>query len=480
MLPAKVSINAIYPDEPSGPILKTDGLGPQNAKEIQKLKDVFETRYANFVVDYEKSIGNYICDADGNYYLDVFQQIASIALGYNNPDLREVAQSEDMVSALINRASTGRFPPKWYGRALREGIVAAAPEHQDKVWICLSGSDANDNAIKAAFMHYKSKQRGYDKPFSQEEMETVMEAKAPGNPDLGILSFNGSFHGRTIGSGSLTAARAYHKIDLPAFNWPKADMPVLKYPYDKYKQENEAAETLALQQVETIFKTWAAPIAAVIIEPILSEGGDVHASKSFYQQLRDLTLKYDCLLIFDEVQSGLGATGKLWAHEHFELSTPPDMVTFSKKFQTAGFFYHDPKIIPNDASRMFNTWVGDPARVLVGEGIYKFIQKYDLVNHTKEVGDYLFPKLEVLAAEFPQLMQNLRGKDRGTFIAWDLPDGDARAKFFKIARSQGLNIGGGYLRTVRLRPSLTFNKDHADLAVSLLEKSFQILQKDYE
>ena len=92
---------------------------------------------------------------------------------------------------------------------------------------------------------------------------------------------------------------------------------------------------------------------------------------------------------------------------------------------------------------MFNTWVGDPARVLVGEGIYKFIQKYDLVNHTKEVGDYLFPKLEVLAAEFPQLMQNLRGKDRGTFIAWDLPDGDARAKFFKIARSQGLNIGGG-------------------------------------
>lgn len=475
-MPSKISVGEIYPEEPTGPILVTDGLGIQNEKELQKLKEVFEIRYTNFMVDYEKSIGNYICDADGNYYLDVFQQIASIALGYNNPDLREVTKSEDMVSALINRASTSRFPSKWYGRAL-SSMLSIAPENQDKIWICLSGSDANDNAVKAAFMHYKSKQRGYDNPFTAEEMESVMEAKAPGNPDLAILSFNGAFHGRTIGAGTLTAARAYHKVDLPAFNWPKADMPTLKYPYDEHKEENEQAEAKALENIESIFKTWHCPIAAVIIEPILSEGGDVHASKTFYQKLRELTLKHDCLLIFDEVQTGVGATGKAWAHEHFELLTPPDIVTFSKKFQAAGFYYHDPKIMPNDASRMFNTWTGDPARVLVAEGIANVIKKYDLFNHTKEVGDYIYPKLRALSTKYPQLMQNLRGKDRGTFIAWDLPDGNARAEFFKVARSQGLNIGGGYIRTVRLRPSLTFNKTHADICVDLLDKSFAILEK---
>lgn len=477
-MPEKVVSELFYPEEPNGPIIKTKGLGSKNQQYTEELKEVFETRYQNFVMDCGKSVGNYICDVDGNYYLDVFQQIASIALGYNNPELRKVAQSEEMIQALIDRTATGRFTPQYYAKALKEGIAAAAPEGQDKVWICNTGSDANDNAYKASFMHYKSKERGYDKPFTEEELETAMNGDHPGNPNLAILSFKGSFHGRTIGSGSTTAARAYHKLDMPAFKWPKADLPQLKYPYDKYEAENKASEEASLKHVEEILTTWSCPIAAVIIEPILSEGGDVHASAEFYQGLRDLTLKYGSLLIFDEVQSGCGATGKLWAHEHFGITPAPDMVTFSKKFQTAGFFYHDPQIMPSDASRMFNTWVGDPARVLIAGGIYRVIKDYDLVTKTKEVGDYIFPKLEAVQDKYPDIMMNLRGKGRGTFIAWDVPDGAFRAKFFATARSIGLNIGGGYLRTIRLRPSLTFNKYHADIAVELIDKTFAILAKE--
>ncbi|CAH6719275.1 4-aminobutyrate aminotransferase [[Candida] jaroonii] len=475
-MPAKTDAAAeFYPDEPTGPILVKSNT--KNVQEKESLGEIMDTKSVMFVCDYKKSIGNYLADVDGNVYLDVLQQIASIALGYNNPILKQVASSPDMVDALINRPASTRLPSNFYARAIKN-ILKGSPKDQDKVWICLSGSDANDNALKAAFMHYKSKQRGYDAAFTAEEMESVMSAKAPGNPDLAVLSFKGGFHGRTIGSISLTAARAYHKVDLPAFNWPKGEMPNLKYPLDKYEKENAEEEARALEKVEEIFKTWRCPIAAVVIEPILSEGGDVHASAKFYQGLRDITLKYGSLLIFDEVQTGFGATGKLWAHEHFNLTTPPDMVTFSKKAQAAGFFYHDAQMMPKDAARMHNTWCGDPARVLIAEGIVNTILEYGLVEKTKEVGEYLFPKLEKLAEKYPELMLNLRGKDRGTFIAWDLPDGDWRIKFFAAARSVGLNIGGGYLRTARLRPTLTFNKSHADVAVELLDKTFEILSKE--
>lgn len=475
-MPERVATEEFYPDEPTGPILVTDGPSIKTQNEFEAMKDVFDPRYASMVANYEKSIGNYISDVEGNSYLDVLQQIASIGLGYNNPILREITKSEDMISAIVNRSSTGRMPPHWYPRALK-GMLTASPPGLDKIWICLSGSDANDNAIKAAFMYYRSMERGYDATFTQEELDSALEGNSPGNPDLAILSFYGGFHGRTLGSGTLTAARAYTKVDFPAFKWPKAKIPTLKYPLDKYAEENHQAEVEALAEVEKIYSEWHCPIAATIIEPILSEGGDVHCSAFFYQGLRDITKKHNSLLILDEVQTGLGATGKLWAHEYFNLTSPPDLVTFSKKFQAAGFFYGNPQIMPKDASRMYNTWTGDPARVLIAEGLAKVIADYDLVAKTKEVGDYIFPKMEALQEKYPEMMMNLRGKNRGTFIGFDVPDAAFRAKFWKTALSVGLNIGGGHVRTVRLRPSLTFNKSHADVCVELLDKTFAIMQK---
>jgi len=173
------------------------------------------------------------------------------------------------------------------------------------------------------------------------------------------------------------------------------------------------------------------------------------------------------LFIVDEVQTGIGATGKFWAHDHWNLTSPPDMVTFSKKAQTAGYYFGNPELRPNKPYRQFNTWMGDPAKCLLFRAIIEEIEARDLVAQTARVGDYLFNKLEALAKEYPKQIQNLRGKGQGTFIAFDSP---RRDELLKQAKTLGVNIGGSGARAVRLRPMLIFEEKHADILVNVFEK----------
>ncbi|TQS31315.1 hypothetical protein Golomagni_08405, partial [Golovinomyces magnicellulatus] len=276
------------------------------------------------IVDYKKSLGNYIVDCDGNRLLDSFSQIASMSLGYNNPKLAEIARSDEMVNAIINRPALGGFPGDEWAEVLSTGLLKAAPKGMDQVFTAMTGSDANETAYKAAFIWRRAQERG-NADFTKEELDSTMLNQAPGSPNLSILSFAKGFHGRLFGSLSTTRSKAIHKVDIPAFDWPAAPFPQLKYPLDQYAAENAAAEQASLDEVEHLIKTWHLPPCAVMVEPIQSEGGDNHASPEFFQKLRALTRKYDVLLIADEVQTGIGATGKFWAHEHWNLQDPPDM-----------------------------------------------------------------------------------------------------------------------------------------------------------
>lgn len=172
---------------------------------------------------------------------------------------------------------------------------------------------------------------------------------------MSILSFKKAFHGRLFATLSTTRSKPIHKVDIPAFDWPQASFPALKYPLEEHVEENKAEESRCLEEIENIIKTWKNPIAAAIIEPIQSEGGDNHATPYFFQGLREITKRHGVLLIVDEVQTGVGATGKFWAHEHWNLDTPPDIVTFSKKAQTAGYYFGNPLLRPNKPYRQFNT-----------------------------------------------------------------------------------------------------------------------------
>ncbi|KAL2171092.1 hypothetical protein VTG60DRAFT_3783 [Thermothelomyces hinnuleus] len=463
------AMSSFYADwEPESPSVKTPIPGPKSKATIAELDEVFDTRSLNMLTDYTRSAGNYIADLDGNVLLDVYAQIASIPLGYNNPALRQAASSPEMINGIINRPALGNFPSAEWANILKTGILKVAPKGLNQVFTAMAGSDANETAYKAAFMWRRQRDRGGPSvEFTEEEMNSAMNNQSPGSSKLSILSFKTGFHGRLFGSLSTTRSKPIHKVDIPAFDWPQATFPQLKYPLDQHAAENAAIERAALDEVEHLITTYHVPPCAVVVEPIQSEGGDNHATPAFFRGLREITRKHGVLLIVDEVQTGVGATGRFWAHEHWDLPHPPDIVTFSKKAQTAGYYFGDPSLRPNRPYRQFNTWMGDPARALLFRAIINEIEKHDLVRHTAEVGDYLYGKLERLAARYPDEFRNLRGKGMGTFIAFDSP---RRDEFLAKAKTFGVNIGGSGQNAVRLRPMLIFEKKHADILVDALEK----------
>ncbi|KAK8090209.1 hypothetical protein PG997_005170 [Apiospora hydei] len=447
----------LLPRGAGGPELKTAIPGPKSQEHIAKLDKVFDTRSLNMLADYTQSFGNYFVDPDGNKLLDVYAQIASIPLGYNNPALKKAAQSPEMIDAIINRP------------ILETGILKVAPKGLDQVFTAMAGSDANETAYKAAFMWRRMKERGGPTvEFTEEEMQSSMNNQTPGASQLSIMSFKTAFHGRLFGSLSTTRSKPIHKLDIPAFDWPQATFPLLKYPLEEHAEENAKAEADSIAEVEDLIKNYHVPPCAVIVEPIQSEGGDNHASPAFFRKLREVTAKHNVLLIVDEVQTGVGATGKFWAHDHWDLPSPPDMVTFSKKAQTAGYYFGNPELRPNKPYRQFNTWMGDPARCLLFRAIIDEVQRLDLVANTAKVGDYLYGKLEALAQKYPEEFKNLRGKNRGTFIAFDNPNRD---QFIAKVKKLGVNIGGSGANAVRLRPMLIFEKQHADILLETLEKA---------
>lgn len=403
-----------------------------------------------------------------------FSQIASIPIGYNNSALAKVANSDEMIQALINRPALGNFPSKTWKNIISSGLLKAAPKGLGNVFTACTGSDANETAFKAAFIWRRTQERG-NVDFTEEECISAMENKSPGAPQYSILSFTGGFHGRTFGSLSATRSKPIHKLDIPAFDWPAAPFPKLRYPLAEFTADNEAEEQRCLHETEQIIETSSSPVAAAIIEPIQAEGGDNHASSAYFRGLRSLLHRKNVLMIVDEVQTGVGATGKMWAHEHWDLEMPPDMVTFSKKAQAAGFYYGDlalrpaqpyryvnAKVCENSrrtklSVRQFSTWLGDPARALIFRGILEEISRKDLIRKTSQVGQYLYGQLEGLARAYPQEIQNLRGKDRGTFVAWDSP---RRDEILRLAKAQGVNLGGSGVRAIRLRPMLIFEEHH--------------------
>lgn len=246
-----------------------------------------------------------IVDVDGNKYLDVYSQIASIPVGYNNAALIQAAQSPEMISALVNRPAIGNFPSSTWHDILRTGLLRVSPPGGlDRIFTAQSGSEANELAYKAAFMLYRRRQRGEGVEWTAEETDSCLANSAPGSPDLAILSFADSFHGRGFGSLSTTRSKAVHKLDIPAFDWPQAPFPRLRYPLEEHAEANAAEEKRCLAEVERLLTTWRCPVAAVITEPIQSEGGDNHASAAFFQGLRDVTTKHGALMIVDEVQTG--------------------------------------------------------------------------------------------------------------------------------------------------------------------------------
>lgn len=253
----------------------------------------------------------------------------------------------------------------------------------------------------------------------------------------GVLALEGAYHGCAIGATALMHDGPFRDPFGP--HLPGAR----KIPFG-----DPAALARELERGD---------VGTVIVEPIQGEGGDRHASAGFFRSLRALLTRYEAAFIVDEVQTSVGATGTFWAHEQWSLDEPPDVVTWSKKFQLGGLHLHA-DFMPAEAWRLFNTFLGDPFRAAQFEVIANVIERDALIAHTRRTGELLVKELESLCERFPGLFAQARGK--GTFAAIDVRDAATRDRMLDMLRQIGLEAGGSGERSVRFRPALVFGPRH--------------------
>lgn len=459
--------------EPKEPLVLTGKLpGPKTAELMKSLDKIQQTGSVKLFIDYEKSVGNYLVDADGNTFLDIITQISSIPLGYNHPALIEALRDQANMAEFINRPCLGFLPPKQFMDRISNALLAVAPKGLTEVQTMACGSCSVENALKAAFFRYRDLQRN-GKPPTEEELSSTMWNQSPGSPSLSAISFDGGFHGRTLGALSCTHSKAIHKLDVPAFDWPIAKFPRYKYPLEDNERENNLEDQNCLSYVRQLIDDYKdkAPVAALIVEPIQAEGGDHHGSANFFKGLRDICTEHNIGFICDEVQTGCGPTGKFWAHEHWQLENPPDFVTFSKKMLLGGYFYK-PDFRPKQAYRVFNTWMGDPSKLILLEKAIGVIQSENLVQKMEQTGIKMRQGLKDLQKKFAGVVSNARGK--GTFCAIDFNDGPTRDKALELLALHGIYAGGCGDRSVRVRTALVFNEKHNEI---LLDRMGAVLEK---
>ena len=461
-------------EEPKRPNVVTTTIpGPQGIALKESLNQIVLSSGVMFFVDYEKSIGNFIVDVDGNVFLDVYSQISSIPLGYNHPVLIKAATDPKNVATFVNRPAMGILPPRDLTERLRASLLSVAPKGLTEVQTMACGSCAVENALKAACFWYQHRERKGSPPTS-EELDSSLLNMPPGSPKLSILSFKGGFHGRTFGALSCTHSKPIHKLDVPSFEWPIAPYPRYKYPLDKHTEENRAVDQTCLNEIQRLIDEYSekgCPVTGLIVEPIQGEGGDNEGSPEFFRGLRKLTAKNGVAFIVDEVQTGCGPTGKFWCHEHWNLESPPDIVTFSKKMLLGGYFYR-PEFRPDQAFRVFNTWLGDPSKLVLLEAVIKEIRDNNLLEGIAKTGDHLINGMRKLQAKYPKYLESARG--RGTYAAVDFLNPTLRDRGIKELHLNGIHCGGSGERTLRIRTTLTFNKKHADI---FLDRFDNVLSK---
>jgi L-lysine 6-transaminase len=257
------------------------------------------------------------------------------------------------------------------------------------------------------------------------------------------------------------------------FKWPRVSIPIISYPETaEGHQDLLKREATSIAQIKAAFADNEDDICAIIIEPVQSEGGDNHVRKEFLEQLRLLADENDVMLIYDEIQTGVGITGKFWCHEHFGEKARPDILAFGKKMQVCGILAGK-KVdevetnVFRVASRINSTWGGSLVDMVRATRILEIIDEDNLCNNAAQVGDYLQQELLKLAQEY-NMISNVRGK--GLLTSFDFQNKENRDKFIKSGMEHGVMFLGCGSQTIRFRPALTMDKNHIDEGIDAMKK----------
>lgn len=436
----------IIKNEAQMPKMVTNYPSPRMAN-LQNDLELISQDYLNnaLFINYDKSYGNYIVDSDNNTYLDFFTNISSLPLGYNHPGLIELSRSDSYNQAFVNKVDINRYYTSDMKEVYDNLMSNMKPKNMNKVFFtCGCGSSANELAFKLAMLK-RNQVKGNVRNMSLEDVRG----------DLQVLSFNHSFHGRLGGTLTATRSKPIMKMGFSHFEWPSAPFPALKYPYKKNIDANLEEEDRCIRETKAVLES-NKNIAAMIVEPVQAEGGDFWATPGYFRQLRQLALDHNVSFIVDEVQTGM-ATGRYWLHENWDLETPPDMVTFSKKFQVAGLFIRKEAIPKDLTSDYCGEGCFDMFRLNNLSKIVSIIEKDNLLQKAEITGKNFKRKFRELTQE-NQLITNIRGK--GNFFAFDLPDKSTRDKFVMFSRNNGIFLGGVGDNSVRIRSTLLAEDKH--------------------
>jgi L-lysine 6-transaminase len=411
------------------------------------------------VMDLDRSRGSYLWDARSERpLLDFFTNFATCPIGYNHPKMADPEFRERLYQAAVTKPANSDIYSSPYAEFVEAFARLAVPSsHAGHLFFVEGGSIGVENALKTAF-DWK-----------------IRKSLARGSGEKGrkILHFRHAFHGRTGYSISLTNTADPRKTQyFPVFDWPRLTCPRLRFPVDEtILAEVSGAEQRVEQEIRQACADSPDDIAALILEPIQGEGGDNHFRPEFFRRLRSLADELEFLLIFDEVQTGMGMTGSMWAWQQFGVE--PDLFCFGKKTQVCGFASNrridDVDNVFKISSRINSTWGGNLADMVRCARYLEIIAEENLVENARVVGEHLLERLRELSGEFPAVMTNVRG--RGLFIAFDLPDKETRDRTLAACLDNALIALASGASAIRFRPPLTLSREEADEAVRKLRRA---------
>jgi len=445
----------------TGPRIKTALPGP-NAKRVldndQKYISPSYTRSYPLVA--KSGRGIVVTDVDGNEFYDFSAGIAVTSTGHCHPHV--VAAMQKQAGELIHMSGTDFYYENMVTLAERLSKIAPMPGPH-KIYYGNSGAEAIECALKLARYHTKRQN---------------------------IIAFFGAFHGRTMGALSLTASKPQQQRRFAPL---VPGVTHVRYP-DVYRgcvggAQDQNAEAFALGCArfieEKLFKTTLPPeeVAAIFVEPVQGEGGYVVAPTVFMQELRRICDRHGILLVVDEVQSGIGRTGKWWAVEH--TGVEPDMVCIAKGIASGmplGITMTRSEIMDWVPGSHASTFGGNPVCVAAALATLDVIEKENLLENSAEVGAHMMKRM----AEWPTkltLVGDVRG--RGLMVGVDIVKDKTtkeygaaeRDRIVEKAFEHGVLFLGCGPSTIRLCPPLVVTKEEADVALDVLEECIQHVGK---
>jgi L-lysine 6-transaminase len=418
----------------------------------------------DLVLDLKKSIGCRIYDSrTSKYFLDCFSFFATAPLGCNHPALTNPDFIKKMGEIAINNPTNSDIYTVEMAEFVDTFAKYAVPKQFQHLFFISGGALAIENGVKTAF-DWK-----------------IRKNIERGNGEIGrkVIHFKEAFHGRTGYTLSMTNTFNLSKTKyFTKFDWPRIVNPKIQFPLNSENLKNvQELEKQAVADIEKAVAQNPGDIAALIIEPIQGEGGDNHFRKEFFHELRRLCDKHEMMFIIDEVQSGVGLTGKMWAYQHFDFE--PDILAFGKKTQVCGIMVSSrvDEVKDNvfiEESRLNSTWGGNLVDMVRCQKYLEVIEKENLIRNAETQGKRLLQGLEDIEKKYPHKISNARG--RGLMCAFDLPTPKERDDLKSKLYADNLLVLTCGSNTIRFRPPLTISSEEIDEALEIVDETVKVFK----